>query len=111
VRQKLALFHSEAQAIKYNGFRQLTRQLRGDPPGPEGSIGKLAASELNLRIVHFATELLGPYGQMALGESKGFDGGYWSRRALASRLYTIAGGTSEVMRNIVGDRVLGLPKG
>ena len=58
------------------------------------------------RITIVATELLGPYGQMALGESKGFDGGYWSRRALASRLYTIAGGTSEVMRNIVGDRVL-----
>lgn len=111
VRQKLAQFHIEAQAIKYNGFRQLTRQLRGDPPGPEGSIGKLAGSELNLRVVHFAMELLGPYSQMALGESKGLDGGYWSRRALASRLYTIAGGTSEVMRNIVGDRVLGLPKG
>jgi alkylation response protein AidB-like acyl-CoA dehydrogenase len=111
VRQKIAQFHTEAQAIKLNGFRQLTRQLRGDPPGPEGSIGKLAASELNLRIVHFATELLGPYGQVALGEDRSMDNGYWSRRALASRLYTIAGGTSEVMRNIIGDRVLALPKG
>jgi alkylation response protein AidB-like acyl-CoA dehydrogenase len=111
VRQKLAQFHIETQAIKLNGFRQLTRQLKGDPPGPEGSIGKLAASELNLRVVHFAMELLGPYSQMALGENVGPDGGYWSRRALASRLYTIAGGTSEVMRNIVGDRVLALPKG
>jgi alkylation response protein AidB-like acyl-CoA dehydrogenase len=111
VRQQIAQFHIEAQAIKLNGFRQLTRQLRGDPPGPEGSIGKLAGSELHLRIVHFATELLGPYGQVALGESRGLDGGYWSRRALASRLYTIAGGTSEIMRNIIGDRVLALPKG
>jgi alkylation response protein AidB-like acyl-CoA dehydrogenase len=111
VRQKLAQLHIETQAIKLNGFRQLTRQLRGDPPGPEGSIGKLAASETNLRLVHFAMELLGPYSQMALGEDMGPDGGYWSRRALASRLYTIAGGTSEVMRNIVGDRVLALPKG
>ena len=111
VRQKIAQFHIETQAIKLNGFRQLTRQLRGDPPGPEGSIGKLAASELNLRVVHFAMELLGPYSQIALGESQGLDGGYWSRRALSSRLYTIAGGTSEVMRNIIGDRVLSLPKG
>jgi len=111
VRQKLAQFHIEARAIKLNGFRQLTRQLKGDPPGPEGSIGKLAGSELNLRLVHFATELLGPYSQMALGETRGLDNGYWSRRTLGSRLYTIAGGTSEVMRNIIGDRVLALPKG
>ena len=111
VRQKIAQFHIETQAIKLNGFRQLTRQLRGDPPGPEGSIGKLAASELNLRVVHFAMELLGPYSQIALGETQGIDSGYWSRRALSSRLYTIAGGTSEVMRNIIGDRVLSLPKG
>lgn len=111
VRQKIAQFYTESQAIKYNGFRQLTRQLRGEPPGPEGSIGKLAGSELHLRIAHFATELLGPFGQIALGEEKGLDNGYWSRRALASRLYTIAGGTSEVMRNIIGDRVLAMPKG
>ncbi|MGH8007206.1 MAG: acyl-CoA dehydrogenase family protein, partial [Candidatus Binatia bacterium] len=110
VRQKLTQLYIEAQAIKYNGLRQLTRQLRGDPPGPEGSIGKLAASELNLRVTHFATELLGPYGQLALGEAQGIDEGYWSRRALNARLYTIAAGTSEVMRNIIGDRVLGLPK-
>ncbi len=111
VRQRLAQFHIEAQALKYNGFRQLTRQLRGDPPGPEGSISKLVGTELHLRMVHFATEMLGPFGQVALGETHGLDHGYWSRRALISRLYTIAGGTSEVMRNIVGDRVLGLPKG
>jgi len=111
IRQKLAQFSLEAQAIKLNGFRQLTKQLKGNPPGPEGSIGKLAASELYIRIAHFAAELLGPYSQMALGEERGFEGGYWSQRALASRLYTIAGGTSEVMRNIVGDRVLALPKG
>lgn len=111
VRQQIAQFYIEAQAVKYNNFRQLTRQLRGNPPGPEGSIGKLAASELNLRIAHFATELLGPFSQLALGEMSGPDGGYWSRQALASRMYTIAGGTSEIMRGIIGDRVLGLPKG
>lgn len=111
VRQQLAQFAIEEQAIKLNGFRQLTRQLKGNPPGPEGSIGKLASSELYGRIAQFAVELLGPYSQMALGETHGVDGGYWSQRALASRLYTIAGGTSEVMRNIVGDRVLALPKG
>ncbi len=111
VRQQIAAFHVATQALKYNGYRMLTRQLRGEPPGPEGSIAKLAGSELFIRVAHFATALLGPYGQIELGDRHGLDGGYWSRCALRSRLYTIAGGTSEIMRNIVGDRVLGLPKG
>ena len=111
VRQKMAAFHVETQALKFNGYRQLTQQLRGNPPGPEGSIGKLAGSELYIRMAHFAMELLGPYSQCALGERRGIDNGFWARRALGSRLYTIAGGTSEIMRNIVGERVLQLPKG
>lgn len=111
VRQQVAGFHVEIRALKLAGYRQLTRQLRGNPPGPEGSVGKLAGSELYVRMAHFALELLGPYAQCALGEEVGIDRGYWARRALGSRLYTIAGGTSEIMRNIVGERVLGLPKG
>ena len=111
VRQQMAGFRIEIQALKLAGYRQLTQQLRGNPPGPEGSVGKLAGSELYVRMAHFALELLGPYAQCALGEAAGIDRGYWARRALGSRLYTIAGGTSEIMRNIVGERVLGLPKG
>ena len=110
-RQQVAGFHVEIRALKLAGYRQLTRQLRGNPPGPEGSVGKLAGSELYVRMAHFALELLGPYAQCALGEETGIDRGYWARRALGARLYTIAGGTSEIMRNIVGERVLGLPKG
>lgn len=111
VRQQIAAFYIEIQALKYNGYRQLTRQLRGDPPGPEGSISKLAGSELYVRMAHFAMEVLGAHSQCALGEERGRDNGFWSRRALGARLYTIAGGTSEIMRNIVGERVLQLPKG
>jgi alkylation response protein AidB-like acyl-CoA dehydrogenase len=111
VRQHLIQLLIEVQALKYNGYRQLTRQLHGAPPGPEGSIAKLAGSDLNLRIAQFAMELLGPYSQMALGSPYALDNGKWSRRALASRLMTIAGGTSEIQRGIIGDRILGLPKG
>lgn len=111
VRQQLIQLLIEVQALKYNGYRQLTRQLHGAPPGPEGSIAKLAGSDLNLRIAQFAMGLLGPYSQMALGSPYALDNGKWSRRALASRLMTIAGGTSEIQRGIIGDRVLGLPKG
>jgi alkylation response protein AidB-like acyl-CoA dehydrogenase len=112
VRQQVARFYTELQAIKYSSLRQLTRQLRGDPPGPESSLVKLAASELNLRVVQFATALLGSAGQVISAESEqGVDGGYWTHCALSTHLFIIAGGTSEIQRNILGERVLGLPKG
>ena len=64
VRQRIAQFAMEVEAIKYTGFRQLTRQLKGLPPGPEGSMMKLCATELGLKIAMFAMELLGPYSQI-----------------------------------------------
>jgi len=111
VRQQVARFYTELQAIKYSHLRQLTRQLRGDPPGPESSLVKLAASELNRRVVQFATALLGPPGQVMSRSDPGIDGGYWMHCALSTHVFTIAGGTSEIQRTILGERVLGLPKG
>ncbi len=111
VRQKLAQFACEAEALKYTDYRQLTRRLKGIPPGPEGSVLKLNSSELNLRMNAFAMELLGPYSQLAEKAPLAIDHGKWSYRMLASRALTIAGGTSEIQRNIIGERVLGLPKG
>jgi alkylation response protein AidB-like acyl-CoA dehydrogenase len=111
IRQKLAQFTIECKAIRYNVLRHLTRRLRGIPPGPEGSIGKLAGSELGLRMTAFATELLGSYAPLLLDSPYAVAQGRWARVALSARALTIAGGTSEVQRNIVGERVLGLPKG
>ncbi len=111
VRQKISQFACEALAIKYTGYRQITRRLKGLPPGPEGSVLKLCASELNLRMNKFAMELLGPYSQLAYNAPMAIDKGRWSYRMLASRALTIAGGTSEIQHNIIGERVLGLPKG
>ena len=113
-RQQVAQFYAELQAIKYTSLRQLTRQLRGEPPGPESSLVKLAASELNQRIVLFATALFGPENQVLQvlsGTDSGIDGKYWTHCALNTHLFTVAGGTSEIQRNIIGERVLGLPKG
>ncbi len=111
VRQQVARFHIECQAIKYTSLRQLTRQLRGEPPGPESSMVKLAASELNQRVVLFATALLGSAAQVVSESEDDIDGSYWMHCALSMHLYTIAGGTSEIQRGILGERVLGLPKG
>jgi alkylation response protein AidB-like acyl-CoA dehydrogenase len=111
VRQRLGGFACEAAALRYTGFRQLTRRLKGLPPGPEGSVLKLCTSELNLRMNKFAMEMLGPYSQMEFHAPHAMDKGKWSYRMLASRALTIAGGTSEIQHNIIGERVLGLPKG
>jgi alkylation response protein AidB-like acyl-CoA dehydrogenase len=111
VRQRVAEFACEAWAIRYVGLRQLTRQLKGLPPGPESSIQKLAYSELNLRIQKFAMELLGAYSQMGYQAPFAIDEGKWSYRMLAARGMIIGAGTSEIQRNVIGERVLGLPKG
>ncbi|MET9214700.1 MULTISPECIES: acyl-CoA dehydrogenase family protein [unclassified Nocardia] len=84
-------------------------------PGPEGSIGKLVGAELNQRIYEFCMDLLGPeallygdYTMRDLGPDED-DGGPVQQRFLRSRANTIEGGTSEVLRNILGERILGLP--
>ena len=92
-------------------MRQLTRRLKGLPPGPEGSTGKLTISELSLRIAKFAMELLGPYSQIEHEAPFAYDRGKWLYKMLSARALTIAGGTSEIQHNIIGERVLGLPKG
>lgn len=111
VRERIAQFACEATALLYTGLRQLTRRLKGLPPGPEGSVIKLANSELNLRMNSYAMELLGAYGPLEPDAPHAIDRGRWSYRMLASRAFTIAGGTSEIQHNIIGERVLGLPKG
>jgi alkylation response protein AidB-like acyl-CoA dehydrogenase len=111
VRQKLAQFAIEAEAIKYNNLRGLTRRLKGQPPGPEGSLSKIVTTELNLRIANFAMELLGPYATLEKGSPFAVHQARWSHRALGARAGTIAAGTNEIQREIIGERVLGLPKG
>ena len=109
VRQQLAQFAIEATALRYSGYRQLTKRLRGQPPGPEGSMAKLVGSELNLRMAQYALALLGPHAQLDTNEV-GEAPGHWLARELMARAHTIAGGTSEIQRNIIAERVLGLPR-
>jgi alkylation response protein AidB-like acyl-CoA dehydrogenase len=111
VRQKIAEFKCEAEALRYTNLRQLTRRLKGLAPGPEGSIMKLCSTELNLRMQLFAMELLGPYSQLAYQSPMAIDEGRWSYRMLGARAGTIAAGTNQIQHNIIGERVLGLPKG
>jgi alkylation response protein AidB-like acyl-CoA dehydrogenase len=111
VRQKIAEFFCEGEALKYTGYRQLTRRLKGLPPGPEGSMMKLVSTELNMKVAMFAMELLGTYSQIEHKAPFAIDKGKWSFRMLAARGGTIAAGTNQIQHNIIGERVLGLPKG
>jgi alkylation response protein AidB-like acyl-CoA dehydrogenase len=97
----------ELQALRYTNYRSLSALVKTGMPGPEGSISKLVWSEANQGITKLALELLGP--DAALGEENAPYGGYWQYQQLRSRGNTIEAGTSEVLRNIVAERVLGLP--
>jgi alkylation response protein AidB-like acyl-CoA dehydrogenase len=111
VRQQLAQFAVEAECLRLSRYRSLTAQLKGRIPGPESSFGKLFATELNLRVAMFADELLGPYGTLDKGSIGAIESGRWMTRTLAARALTIAAGSSEIQHNIIGERVLRLPKG
>jgi alkylation response protein AidB-like acyl-CoA dehydrogenase len=111
VRQMLSQLMIDAQALKVTRLRGLSRRLRGEPPGPEGSILKLFGSELAQRIADASSTLLGPYATIEGATEVVPDAGRWAHRVMGARQYAIAGGTSEIQRNIIGERVLGLPKG
>ena len=105
VRQKLAQAYLELEILRLNTNRALTSLAQTGTPGPEGSILKLYWSEMNQRTQQAAQEILGPHGQL-----KEFDNGLWEYAYLRSRGNTIEAGTSEIQRNIIAERVLGLPK-
>jgi alkylation response protein AidB-like acyl-CoA dehydrogenase len=102
-RERVAAEWIELQALRYTNYRSLGAYQRTGIPGPEGSAIKLRWSEQNQRMTKLGRELLGPEGIL--------DDGWWHHQQLRSRGNTIEAGTSEVLRNIVAERVLGLPKG
>ena len=111
MRQRLSQLLIDCEAMKYTRYRALTRQIRGEAPGPEGSILKLSGSEIGVRIADAAGELLGMHALINVGTEIVPDAPRWLNRIVAARQYTISAGTSEIQRNILGERVLGLPKG
>jgi alkylation response protein AidB-like acyl-CoA dehydrogenase len=108
VRDRIADLYVDLQGLRFTNYRSLTTLVKTGVPGPEGSIAKLHWSETNQRLTALAVELLGPDAQLS-GEG-GFWGGYWQYQQLRSRGNTIEAGTSEILRNIVAERVLGLPR-
>jgi alkylation response protein AidB-like acyl-CoA dehydrogenase len=121
VRQGLAWAHSTVEVMRYLGMRNLSSVLDGARPGPESSIMKLLWSEYHKRATQLALDILGtdallmegrPAASGIAGDAVGAPSSTrsWNEVAMRARAGTIYAGTSQVQRNILGERVLGLPK-
>lgn len=108
VRQRLARAYGELEIMRWSGLRNVTRFIRGDQPGPEGSIGKLFWSKWHQRLGELEADLLGADAMVVhSGDSVAHE---FMHTFLFSRAHTIYAGSSEIQRNILGERVLGLPR-
>ncbi len=99
---RLGELHLKAEVLRLTAYRGLTAVQKYGQPGPEGSLTKWMWSETNQQLTQFAADLLGPKALRA--------GQPWAYELLRARGNSIEGGTTEVLKNIVAERVLGLPK-
>jgi alkylation response protein AidB-like acyl-CoA dehydrogenase len=119
VRDRLGRMYAELEVQRYAALRVLSALEQGGSPGPASSLTKLSYSEFEKRFYETALEILGPYGQATAGlpasltfpvvGSSGH-GDTWAYAFLWSRAGTIYSGSSEIQKNVIGERVLGLPK-
>jgi alkylation response protein AidB-like acyl-CoA dehydrogenase len=108
IRDRVAQQWIDLQALRFTNYRALTTLMKTGVPGPEGSVAKLHWSETNQSLTKLALDILGA--QAALDGEDAADRGYWQYQQLRSRGNTIEAGTSEILRNIISERVLGLPR-
>lgn len=111
VRQQLAQAYIRVEVMRLNNYRSITTQLHGKPPGPEASLDKLYWSETNKWMQEIGQEMLGPFSQLDTTSSYYPATVNLQHSFLWSRAETIFSGTSEIQKNIIGERVLGLPRG
>jgi len=109
-RDRIAQLRIEAEAMRLNAYRGLTKTMESGIPGPEGSLGKWQWANLNQGIAELALEIEGPYAPLDRGAEHVPAGGAWQYGFLRSRANSIEGGTTDILRNIIAERVLGLPK-
>ncbi len=111
VRKRLAHFYAVVEMQRLNNLRMRAHLKAADDPGPIGSIFKLIWATANQALLELPVEILGPYAELLPGGGAHNDLiGSWMKQFLRSRANSIEGGTSEILRNIIGERVLGLPR-
>ncbi len=109
IRQRLARLESTVEAMRLNGLRFLTRQLRGDPVGAETSINKLLRAQAEVEIGRLACDIQGSYGGLVRGSAGVKEGGRWQHHMLSWPSVVIGGGTPNIQKNVIAERILGLP--
>jgi len=110
IRRRIAKIDARIEAMRLCGLRFLTKQLRGEPLGSETSINKLIRAELEVEIGELALEIQGSRGPLWKGSDLVPEDGRWQRMALSWPEVVIGGGTPNIQKNIIAERVLGLPK-
>jgi len=108
VREKIAEWHAQAAGVTYTRFRLMTALSKGETPGPESSIGKVVSASLQQQIANFGMDMLGMAGGVMQDELAPMHG-LFQNALLSSPGMRIAGGSDEILRNIIAERVLGLP--
>src|SRR4051812_34143979 len=108
VRSRLAQWAVKASGLKYTSFRAISALSKGERPGPENSIGKLVAGSMVQDIAAFALDLQGAAGVLS-GPEEAEAAGKFQAMLLRAPGTRVEGGTDEIMRNIIAERVLGLP--
>jgi alkylation response protein AidB-like acyl-CoA dehydrogenase len=109
-RRRLAQHWIEIEGLRHLGYRTLTRQVTGRPPGAGASVGKLFASELRQRMAGTGLALAGALAPVAKTSPHVVDRGRWHAAYFDALGHSIGGGTSEIMRNVIAEKVLGLPR-
>jgi alkylation response protein AidB-like acyl-CoA dehydrogenase len=118
-RQRLAELYTRIEVLRYAALRNLSRMEKGQMPGPDASILKLHYTECDKYVQELMLDVLGPYGQQLEGAPPEFQldlmgeealSGTWAYYFVWARAGTIYAGSSEIQKNIIGERVLGLPK-
>jgi len=109
VRRRIAEFETRVAAMRFNGLRYLTKQIHGEPLGSETSVNKLHTAHIEKYTAEFALELQGSYGAIAPGRNHPIDHGRWQKEALGWCTAVIGGGTPNIQKNIIAERILGLP--
>jgi alkylation response protein AidB-like acyl-CoA dehydrogenase len=109
-RRKLAQHWIEIEGLRHLGYRTLSNQIAGKPPGAGSSVGKLFASELRQEMTRTALRVEGPLAPIAKKSPHVIDRGRWHAAYFDALAHAIGGGTSEIMRNVIAEKVLGLPR-
>ena len=110
IRRRLAVFEAKIEAMRLNGLRYLTRQIKGEPLSSETSVNKLHRADLEVEMSDFAIDVLGQPGLQLGNQLEAVNRGKWAKESLGWPNVVIGGGTPNIQKNIIAERILGLPK-